>query len=304
MLNSIRVFIKVAELGSFSRAAAVLSMAPSSITRSIDKLEIELGVTLFKRSTRQLILTEKGAEFLQGASRLLADADILLSSVRQVNQEPEGMLRVSVFESFGRMHVSPLLPKFLKQYPKVRIGIELENRVVDLGSENVDLAIRIGKPVDSGLKARVLLSNHTLVCASPDYLSHHGKPQEPKDLAHHNCLILNQDRQRTLWYFKKGRSIKKIQVKGNLASRGGTPLLEAALSGAGIVQLSNWMVSDYVKQGRLIVCLQDWESSLNEESSGEVYAAYQNNKFPNPIIRLLIDYLVEHTHSKALQRGE
>ena len=302
MLNSIRIFVKVAEKGNFSRAAAVLSMAPSSITRSIDKLEVELGVTLFKRSTRQLILTEKGAVFLQGASRLLADADILLSSVRQVSQEPEGVIRVSVFESFGRMHVSSLLPKFLNQYPKVKIEIELDNRVVDLGAENVDLAIRIGKPADSGLKARVLLSNHTLVCASPDYLRHHGKPQDPDDLSHHNCLLLNQDRQRTLWHFKKGRSIRKVHVQGNLASRGGTPLLEAALSGVGVVQLSNWMVSDDVKQGRLVVCLPDWESFLNEESSGEVYVVYQNNKFPNPIIRLLIDYLVENTHSKALQR--
>jgi len=299
LLNSIRIFIKVVEVGSFSKAAAILNMAPSSIARSVDTLEDELGVTLLKRSTRQLILTEKGVAFFEGASQLLTDTNSLVFSLKDDNQEPEGLIRISVFESFGRIHIAPLLPTFLSEYPKIKVEIELENRMVDLDSENIDLAIRIGMPVDSGLKARMILSNHTLVCASPEYLIKHKEPKEPSDLSEHNCLLLNQGRQRTHWYFKKARKISKVHVRGNLSSKGGTPLLEAALNGTGIVMLSNWMVSDYVKEGRLVVCLQDWESSLNERTSGEVFAVYKNSKYPNPLIRLLLDYLLENLHKKT-----
>jgi len=221
--------------------------------------------------------------------------------MKEDDKEPEGLIRISAFESFGRIHVAPLLPKFLNKYPKVKVEIELDNRMVDLLSENIDIAIRIGAPVDSGLKARTLLPNHTIVCASPDYLNHFGEPQEPGDLMGHNCLLLNHDRQRIYWHFKKGRTHKKIYVQGNLISKGGTPLLEAALKGVGVLLLANWMVADYVRDGRLVVCLEDWKPSLYENMSGEIFAVYQNSKHPNPLTRLLIDYLVEHTQNKVLQ---
>jgi DNA-binding transcriptional LysR family regulator len=300
VLNLIRVFIKVVEVGSFSRAGVVLKMAPSSVARNIDTLEDELQITLFKRSTRQLVLTDEGNTFLEGAGRLLSDADTLVSSLRHSNEEPEGILKISVFESFGRLYLCPILPEFLQRYPKVKIEFDLENRMIDLFSEDVDLAIRIGRPEDSGLKARVLLPNHTRVCASPDYISRHGMPLKPADLEQHNCLVLSQNRQVVNWYFKKGAQHKKIAVRGNLSSKGGTPLLEAVISGVGVVQLSNWMIDDAVREKKLVVCLPEWESSLHESTSGEVYAVYKGSKFPKPVIRAFIDFLVEKNQSKDL----
>lgn len=294
MLGLIRVFIKVVELGSFSKAGAVLNMAPSSVARNIDSLEAELGISLFKRSTRQLLLTEDGEVFLPGANKLLQDANALKASVQGNDVEPEGLIRISAFESFGRLCISPYLPEFLQRYPKLQIEIELDNRVVDLNSENVDLAIRIGQPQDSGLHARLLMSNQTLLCASPEYLALHGEPKTPEDLTEHNCLRLNQDRQKTYWYFQKGEELKKIPVQGNITSKGGTPLLEAAIAGAGLVLLSAWMI-DLVKQEKLKVCLPQWQSSLYEGSSGEVYAIYHGSKYPNPGVRALIDFLLEKT---------
>ena len=302
MLKSVRIFLKVVELGSFSKAAKVLYMAPSSVTRAIDNLEHELKSELFKRSTRQLLLTDKGHIFLEGASNLVSVCDSLLMSMVGSNKEPEGSLRISVFESFGRLSVCPIIPEFLKKYPKIAIEIELENKVVDLAGENIDLAIRVGTPKDSTLKFRNIIPNHTFVCASPDYLSKNKSIEQPKDLSLHNCLVLNQERQRTYWHFKKNRSNIKALVSGNLKSKGGTPLLEAALCGLGVVQLSNWIVSDYVKSGQLVVCLRDWEPLLNEQSSGSVYAVYKQSIYKNPNIRLFLDYLVEKTHNKLLQR--
>lgn len=302
MLRLTRIFIKVVELGSFSKAAKVLNMAPSSVTRSIDSLESELNVALFKRSTRQLLLTDKGQVFLAGAVKLVTDNDALLMLMADEDKEPKGSLRISVFESFGRLNVCPIIPKFLEKYPKISIEIELENKIVDLAVENIDLAIRVGTPEDSNLKSRKLLPNHTFVCASPDYLALNGHIEQPNDLSSHNCLLLNQQRQRTYWYFKKSRRNSKVLVQGNLKSKGGTPLLEAALSGLGVVQLSNWVVSDFVKSGQLVICLKDWQPSLNESSSGDVYAVYKQSSYPNSNIRLFIDYLIEKTQIKLLQQ--
>jgi DNA-binding transcriptional LysR family regulator len=294
MLTLIRTFIKVADLGSFSKAAQVLNLAPSSITRSINKLEAELNVRLFKRSTRALVLTEEGHQFYPRAEKLLEDADGLISSMQGTRSEPEGTLRISVFEGFGRAFISPLLPEFLSRYPKLKIEIELDNQIIDLNSENVDLGIRIGLPADSNLNARLLLANTTVLCASPRYLEQQGRPSKPEDLAQHNCLILNRDRQRTNWYFRNSlKDFKKISVAGNLTSKGGTPLLEAAVNHGGIVLLSSWMVDKLITEGKLVQCLPEWQGSLFEESSGVIYAVYQGNKYLKPSLRVFIDFLVE-----------
>ena len=304
MLNRIKVFIKVIDTGSFSKAGIVLNMAPSSIARKIDSLEHELGTTLIKRSTRKLTLTEDGYQFLEGAEKLLIEADQLKASMGQVNMEPEGVLRISVFESFGRQIVSPLLPEFLQKYPKVKIEINLDNQIIDLNRENIDLGIRIGRPADSSLRARKLLTNHTWLCASPDYLARTTAPTRPEDLANHNCLILSQERQRTYWYFKKDKKQIKVPVQGNLCSKGGTPLLEAAINGGGIVLMSQWMMLDLINANKLRVCLSGWEPSLHQDSSGEVYAVYLGDKYLRPVLRVFIDFLVNKIEERLRRLKE
>lgn len=293
MLGLIRIFIKTVDTGSFSKAGLVLHMAPSSIARAIDNLEKELAVTLLKRSTRQLVLTEDGQQFLEGGIKLVAEADALKASMQQANQEPEGTLKISVFESFGRQCISPLLPEFLTRYPKVNIVIDLDNELVDLNSKNIDIGIRIGRPVDSSLHARRLLANETLLCASSSYIAKHGSPKKPEELVNFNCLLLDNDRQRTFWYFSKNSKQVKVPVRGNLRSKGGTPLLEAAIHGGGIVQMSNWMMTGLIKTGALKVCLSDWKPSLHQDSSGDIYVVYQGSKHPRPVLRAFIDFLVE-----------
>jgi DNA-binding transcriptional LysR family regulator len=293
MLSAMRIFIKVVEFGSFSKAADVLNMAPSSVARNIDNLERDFNATLLKRSTRQLLLTEAGEQFLAGARKLVSDETALKASLSGQDNQPEGVLRISVFEGFGRVKVCPLLSDFLTKYPKVKIEIDLDNQLVDLHSENVDIAIRIGNPVDSSLHARMLMANQTTLCASPAYLAQFGIPTTPDDLQQHNCLLLDRDRQRTYWHFRKGKQYKKIPVRGNLSSRGGTPILEAAIHNGGIVQLSSWMMDNLVAKGTLVRCLPDWQPSLSEHSSGDIYALYSGGKHMRPVIRAFIDFLVQ-----------
>lgn len=293
MLDRIRILAQVVESGSFSRAARALNLAPSSVTRAIDALEQQLGIPLFKRSTRQLVLTSQGEYFLARSLPLLEEADQLVQSLQPLSVAPQGPLRVSVFESFGAAWLAPRLPDFLARYPGVRLEIELDNRLVDLDAENVDVAVRIGRPVDSGLHARHLLTNRALLVASPAYLARHGEPAHPADLAHHNCLIRGHGRQRQHWHFRRGTEWHRVAVQGNLASVGGTPLLCAARAGCGILLLSSWMVQQSLDDGTLVPLLPEWQASPYEDRHDEIHAVFRGGRFLTPQTRAFIDFLVE-----------
>lgn len=294
MLELIRVFNQVVESGSFSQAANALSVAPSSVARNIDSLESKLQTTLFKRSTRQLVLTDEGEYFHRQSMTLMEDADALVSQMRQSPSQPSGLLRISAFESFGNVFLAPLMPKFLAQYPSVRVELELDNNVVDLNSDNVDLAIRIGTPKDSRLKARKLLTNHPLLVASPHYLQAQPTIQHPNDLAEHNCLLISQQRQRCHWFFRRDKESHKVQVSGNFSSRGGSPILHGALQDGGVLLLSDWMVKPYLKDGSLVQVLPEWRASYGENRSDEIYALYKQSHYPKPHIRAFIDFILAH----------
>ena len=274
MLDRVRILAQVVESGSFSRAARALNLAPSSVTRTIDALEQQLGIPLFKRSTRQLVLTEQGEYFLARSVRLLEEADQLVQSLQPLPVAPEGPLRVSVFERFGTSWLAP-------------------RRLVDLDAENVDVAVRVGRPVDSGLHSRHLLTNRTLLVASPAYLARHGEPAHPDELAHHNCLIRGHGRQRQHWYFRQGAQRHKVPVRGNLASVGGTPLLCAAEAGSGILLLSSWMVQQGLDNGTLQLLLSEWQASPYEDRHDEIHAVFRGGRFLKPQTRAFIDFLIE-----------
>lgn len=292
MLEAIRIFIKSAECGSFSKAGAVLGMSPSSVSRQIDKLEKDLATKLFKRSTRHLVLTGSGQAFLERATKAVSDLEAACSAVRSIPNEIAGDLRISVFESFGRLRICPMIPDFLLQYPKIRLELLLDNQLADLYKDEVDLAIRIGRPEDSRLKARKLAENRMLLCASPHYLARHGMPTTPHDLADHNCLVLSRSRRIVWWHFRRGEEVQKIHVSGNLTSMGGTPLLEAGLRGVGLVMLLDWMVAPHIKAGELVSVMETWEPSLYEGGSGDVYAIYLDDPNTKPVIRSFIDHML------------
>lgn len=293
MLELLKVFDQVVESGSFSQAGRALNMAPSSVARNIDSLENRIKTTLFKRSTRQLILTEEGHYFYQQSSKILRDSDNLLAEMRGNHGVPEGILRISVFESFGNLCLTPLIPEFLERYPKIQIELELDNKLVDLNSDNVDMAIRIGTPQDSRLKARHLLTNYTALVASPAYINTHSPITQPEDLQRHNCLLISHERQRNYWYFHQKSTTRKVMVAGNLISKGGSPLLCAALQGTGVLLLSKWMLKPYLENGQLVELLPSWTATHGELGSGEIFAIYKNTQYPKPHLRVFLDFLLE-----------
>ncbi|ABC28505.1 Transcriptional regulator [Hahella chejuensis KCTC 2396] len=294
MLDELKTFIKCCECGSFSAAGKTLLLSPSSVSRQIDSLETKLQTKLFQRTTRQLILSDEGRFLLERAEDILARLDDTVASLRQLHGEPEGRLRISVLETYGRLHISPLLPKFLALYPKVSVDIELENQMVDLYRDAVDIAIRIGPPEDSRLKAKKLTDGRMLLCASPDYVASFGPPQAPEDLARHNCLLISRGRRQVWWRFHKGQEHRRVQVQGSLRSAGGTPLLESALQGVGITLLTQWSLQPYIDEGRLLPLLPQWRASLYPENGGEIYAAYIDNHYMRPAIRAFLDFLGAH----------
>ncbi|MDG9669667.1 LysR family transcriptional regulator [Hahella sp. CR1] len=291
MLDELKTFIKCCECGSFSAAGKALVLSPSSVSRQIDNLEAKLQTKLFQRTTRQLILSDEGHFLLKRAEDILALVDDTIASLRQQHSEPEGRLRISVFDSYGRLRIAPLLPQFLALYPKVSIDIELENQIVDLYRDAVDIAIRIGPPEDSRLKAKKLTDGRTLLCASPDYVQRFGSPQTPDELAQHNCLLISRGRRQAWWHFRKGQEYRRVQVQGSIRSAGGTPLLECALQGAGVTLLTQWSMQPYIDEGRLLQLLPQWDASLYAEKSAEIYAVYIDNHYMRPAIRAFLDFL-------------
>lgn len=292
MESSMRVFVKVVECGSFSKAGKALSLSPSAVSRQIAGLEESLGAQLFRRSTRQTTLTAAGQTLFERVSRLIHEIDQAAGEVRALCQQaPRGDIRVSVFETFGRLHVCPILPEFLYEHPDVRVEVMLDNKMANLYRDEVDIAIRIGSSEDSRLKARLITQNRMMVCASPRYLERQGVPQTPADLARHNCLTLSRARQLTYWYFHKGAERQKVSVTGSLASVGGTPLVEAACGGLGITMLADWVVADNVERGALVPLLQGYDAHLHERGSGDIYLVFLNDPYMRPALRALVDFL-------------
>jgi DNA-binding transcriptional LysR family regulator len=293
LLDAIRVFIKVAELGSFSQAGKALHMAPSSIARQVDSLEKDLQATLLKRSTRQLTLTDQGMKLLSEAETLIAHSERVENLFREDQSTLSGTLVVSSFESLGRTKICPLLPEFLERYPDIHLDFQLENRMSDLYSENVDIGIRIRLPQDSTLKARKLFGKKSVLIAGAQYSEKLSLPETPEEVAEHNCVIVGDHKQRNYWYFKRGDENLRVQIQGNISSKGSTPLMPLVNSGNALAIMPMWMVEEGINTGDLIQVLPDWQCTISKESDLDVYAVYLNTRFIKPQVRAFLDFLAE-----------
>jgi DNA-binding response OmpR family regulator/DNA-binding transcriptional LysR family regulator len=190
-IRSVRmaVFARVVATGSLSAAARELSLSPAMVSRRLAALEARLGVRLVNRTTRSLHLTDEGASYYESCARVLSEIEQANASVSAGRREPQGTLRVALPAAFGNQYVAPLVPQFATLYPAVQLALSLSDRSVNLVEDGFDLAVRIAALADSSLAARKLAPNRRVVCASPEYLRHHGAPTSPAELAQHNCLL-------------------------------------------------------------------------------------------------------------------
>lgn len=252
-LNNLVVFTKVAETRSFTTAAKRLGLTASAVSKSVSRLEHDLGVRLLHRSTRVVSLTNDGSSFFDRCRHILAEIDDAESALSLTKAMPHGKLRVQMPVGFGSRVVAPALVRFADQYPGLVIDAELSDRAIDIAYDGIDTAIIIGKVSDTRVVARKLCNLPFTACASPAYLARHGEPATPDDLEHHHCLAYlppMAGNYRAWEFFKDGQVFSKT-VSGSLNMNNAESLLEAAIAGAGIIMVSNFMSSAAVQAGQL-----------------------------------------------------
>ncbi|MET4579796.1 LysR family transcriptional regulator [Ottowia thiooxydans] len=294
-LQALRALVSVAEAGGFSKAARQLGVATSSITRLIDSLEDSLGTALLTRSTRRVTLTDAGAAYLEQVSRVLSDLDEADGSVSDTGAEAVGPLRVSLPATFARLQLSQHFTGFLRDNPRVSLDVVLSDAYIDLATERIDVAVRIGTPSSQPqLIARVLVEHHRYVVASPSYLKRNGTPVRPEQLAGHECLRFNYQVGPQRWSFLSPEQEScHVEVQGRLAANSSDILREAALDGLGIALLAEWLVREDVQAGRLKRLFAGYEINPQEQNTC-VYAAYLPNRRHSRKVQAFLEFLQTH----------
>jgi DNA-binding transcriptional LysR family regulator len=290
---ALNAFVAVADQGGFAPAARRMGLAPSSLTRQISLLEEALGTLLVNRSTRSVTLTDAGARYLEDARRILDDMENADRAVSEQGGPPSGVLRISLPVAFGRLHVGPALPLFLRRFPGMRLDISLSDTVVNLVEERIDIAVRLGALTSSSLIARKLAPHRRLICASPDYIAERGAPASPSDLARHNCLLFDYLTSDTTWTLAKDGARERVSVSGNLRASGSELLREAAIGGAGLILMPTWLVGPDLSDGRLVPVLEEWSVSPGPED-GAIWALYLASRRGSRKVSCFLDFLAEH----------
>ncbi|MGJ0481984.1 LysR substrate-binding domain-containing protein [Pantoea agglomerans] len=296
--STIPFFIAVVEAGSFSGAAKKLFVTKSAISKRISQFEDELGVRLLNRTTRKLSLTEAGLkyyEYVRAASLLAKEGE---DAISKMQDQAQGLLRLTVPMVFGRLHISPLIPLFLQQYPDIELHLSMDDRVVDIVGEGFDLGIRIGELSDSSLIARPLSPCKSVLCASPLYLEKHGTPQTLTDLAHHNCLIYSYYRGGVTWNFNGPEGQERFLPRGNYQVNNSEVLYEALLAGMGICQMPKFIVGPALTDGRLVSLLPDYHLPLHN-----IFAVYPQRRFMPEKMRLLLEFFLLNFNERSSYRA-
>ena len=298
-LKQIESFVAVSTKGSLTAAAHAEGVAPAVIGRRIDALEARLGVKLLVRTTRRITLTHEGSAFLEDCQRLLADLASAEASVTEGGVKASGHLRITAPAGFGRRHVAPLVPVFMRWHPDVSLSLNLSDRVVDIVNEGVDCAIRVGDMPDSSLVSVRLADNRRLCVATPEYLARAGLPAAPMDLMKHQCLTLSSDASQTRgWAFTVNGEVTHLRPSGRLDCSDGQVLHEWCLGGLGIAWRSTWEVENDVASGRLQVVLEDFAAPPNG-----VYAVFPSAKHLPLRVRLWIDFIKQSYGDPAYWLG-
>lgn len=256
LLQRMTTFVRIADAGSISKAARSLRLSVAMTSRHLRGLEDELGVSLVRRTTRQLALTEAGETFLARARGVLAEVEDAREAVRP-GRGALGRVVVSMPVSFGLERVSPIFPALLEAHPRLHLDLRLEDRFVDLLGDGVDVAIRAGVPPPDSpfLVARKLARVERMLCASPAFLAEHGRPKQVEALATLPCIVQGTGPGR--WTFETSAGPTVITVEGRLRTNNILAARDAARAGLGVARLPHWMVQDDLERGVLVRVLDD-----------------------------------------------
>lgn len=289
-MHGLVLFSHINRLGSLSAAAQSLGISRSSVSKQLAALEGKIGSRLFNRTTRKIVLTEVGRQVLHEAYKV----ELALQTIEDISEDSQsviaGDLNVTCATAQGRIHLVPLITKFLAHYPKVNVNLQLEDRFVDMVAENMDVSIRIGYLADSTLIARKLGDLSGVLCASPKYLSNAPPLQTPADLLHHRCLFYrNSKLAMNSWSFVSDQGEESVTVSGPLSINDPGALISAALAHAGVLLIDKGLLGDTMRDGQLVPVLTGYRSIQNLP----MYVVYREREFIPAKTRALIDFLLE-----------
>ena len=286
--DAMRLFLRVAELGSFSAVALQAGVARSVVTRQIAALETHLGVKLMARSTRRLALTSAGTAYLEKCRVILNLVETAETDVAEERLTPRGTIRISLPLIFGLKRLAPLLLDFSQRYPEVGLDMDYTDRRVKLIEEGIDLSIRITRRLEPGDVARKIGTGRTGVVAAPDYLARHGRPQHPAELVNHECLGYTAAASNQAWQFMVGGQLESFPVPSRINANNGDVLTEAAAQGLGITCQPDFITDAFIAAGRVEVILADFP--IPELG---IYAMLPSNRHVPHRVRVLMDFLAE-----------
>ncbi|SIT39067.1 Transcriptional regulator [Paraburkholderia ribeironis] len=299
-LQSMRVFVKVADLGSFVGAANALDLSSAVVTRHVADLEARLGTRLLNRTTRRLSLTESGATYLERVRHILDDLEGVEQMVVARNHEPVGTLRIVAPVVFGLHSLAPVVQSYAARYPDVVPDVTLADRQVDLVEEGFDVGILIARHMRSAsIVTRRLMTGHLTVCATPAYLAQHGTPTRPEHLLEHPCLSRPSEQGGEERVFSGPDGDVRVRPVNAVAANNTEMLRQFALLGMGVAILPSYLIGRDLASGRLVPLLGDYRLPQIE-----ITIAYPSRLHLPAKVRTFIDHLVEHFEQSGQQAGD
>jgi DNA-binding transcriptional LysR family regulator len=291
-LRAIRYFSKVAETGSFTKAASVFAVPPSSLSRRVADLEKSLGATLLKRSTRVVKLTEVGQIYYDQIQDILNQLEQSNETVRSYQAKPMGQLRISSMVGFGERILMPLLGEFSELYPEIVLDVSLSDELSSLGRDDVDIAIRGGYAPNERVLAIRLMDNEFVPVAAPGYLAEMGTPENVMELRHHKGLYFRTPNGPSPWLCNIDGQWHDVSGPVVAVSNNGRWLAEKAVAGQGIMMAPRWALSAYFESGELEELFLDRALHITQNTDLAVYLLYQRQRYLVPKVKAAVDFLV------------
>lgn len=301
MLSNVNVLVAIVESGSFARAADTLGLTPSGVSRAIQRLESQIGIRLFDRTTRSVTLTDEGRRLYEGISPLLDGLDEAITTAADSSVAVRGRLRVNVDAVFSSLILAPHIDRFLDRYPELSMELVPRDQLGDIVADGFDIAVRFGEPPTSSLVAKKLMETRVATVATPAYLRAHGHPVTPDDLAHHACIQVRSHMTGQIleWRYRQQRKLVSFKTAGRLVVSDAATLLTACLAGTGIARIKRTGVADLIDKGQLVELFPDWQGE-----DYPLYALYPSRNLPPAKVRAFIEFVEEIVNGQASAKAK
>jgi LysR family transcriptional regulator for bpeEF and oprC len=289
-LQAMEVFVQVVDTGSFTRAAELLDLPKASVSTLVQALEASLSAKLLHRTTRAVTVTSDGAAYYERCIRILADVRDAEESLSRMRINPSGRLRVDTPTGLSSEILVPALPAFFERYPDITLELGSTDRVVDLVEEGVDCAVRGGALLDTSLIARRVGIINFVTAAAPSYLARYGMPRHPNELAQHRCVNYFSAKTGKVydWDFNRDGERIEVPMPGVIALNDSNAYVQAGLAGLGIIQMTDYLLTRHVQDGRMVQVLPDWVSDPLP-----VHIVYPQNRHMSAKVRVFVEWVSE-----------